>query len=961
MQFALQIAKKESTAFFSSFVAAVFLGTFLVATLFFLFWQLEFFARNIADVRPLFEWMPLILIFLVSAVTMRMWSEERRAGTIEFLMTLPVSTLQLVLGKFLACLFLVSLSLLLTLPVPIVISYLGNLDWGPVVGGYVASIFLAAAYISIGLFVSAKNDNQIVSLIGSVLACLVLYLIGNPTFTTLVGATLGEVLELFGSGSRFESITRGVIDLRDIFYYLSIVGVFLSLNVFSLERLRWKEGAESVRSKRWGAVTTLAVLNFVVANFWLHSFSAGRLDLTENQIYSISPATKTYLSQLQEPLLIRGYFSEKTHPLLAPLMPQVRDLIREYETVGGDLVRAEFVDPREDPELEEEANRKYGITPVPFQISDRHDVSVVNSYFDIVIQYGDKYEVLTFQDLIEVKFQDETSLDVKLRNPEYDITRSIKKVLYGFQSIDNLFASLSEPVTFVGYISDESQLPEQLRTYRAELLQQVEELQTQSGGKLEIEVQDPGSPQSALAQEIEEKYGFRPMATNLFASDTFYFYTLLRSGDDSVLVPIAEGLSAEAAGRAVEAALKRFSSGFLKTVGLAVPPSSSPPGMPPQFQQPGGKQFNLLKDKLSEDYSVTDVDLSTGMVPEDVDLLMLAAPKGLSERERFAVDQFLMKGGTITLLSSPYAVERTETSLSASEYDSGLTDWLDSFGITIEDTLLLDPQNESYPIPVQKRIGAFTVQEIQLVPYPFFPDIRGDQMNQDILITKGIPQVTVNWASPIEFEKKEDLSITQTELLRTSSESWRSETTDVVPNFNAYPGIGFAPRPESPGVTAAVFEGEFPSFFEGKESPLLKQEAEEQPEEGEAEEEEELVISGVIDKSPESARIVLISSNEFASDETLQISAATGSSRFLNSIQLIQNAVDWSLEDRGLLSIRSRGHFSRTLVPLSKDEAVRWELLTYFLVLGGLLLVFLIQRGMRAATLASYDRLLKTA
>jgi ABC-2 type transport system permease protein len=138
----LAIFRKEFNAFFASPAAWLFLGTFLAVNLFIFFWAEAFFARNLADVKPLFEWMPILLIFLVAALTMRSWSEERRAGTLESLLTSPVSPLQLVLGKFAASLALVALALLLTLPLPLTVALLGDLDWGPVVGGYLASLFL---------------------------------------------------------------------------------------------------------------------------------------------------------------------------------------------------------------------------------------------------------------------------------------------------------------------------------------------------------------------------------------------------------------------------------------------------------------------------------------------------------------------------------------------------------------------------------------------------------------------------------------------------------------------------------------------------------------------------------------------------------------------------------------------------------------------------------------------------
>ena len=270
MRDVLAVARKELAGFFTAPVAWLFLGAFLVATLFVFFWVETFFARNIADVRPLFEWLPLLLIFLIAALTMRAWSEERRMGTLESLLTSPVAPWQLVLGKFLAVMVLVAIALLLTLPLPVTVAVLGPLDWGPVAGGYLAALCLAAAYTAIGLFVSSRNDSQIVSLIVTVALCGVFYLIGAEPVTALAGNRLGELLRLLGTGARFQSITRGVIDLRDLYYYLSLTGTFLALNVYGLERLRWSAAPGRRRGHRaWQAATALLVLNLLAGNLWL--------------------------------------------------------------------------------------------------------------------------------------------------------------------------------------------------------------------------------------------------------------------------------------------------------------------------------------------------------------------------------------------------------------------------------------------------------------------------------------------------------------------------------------------------------------------------------------------------------------------------------------------------------------------------------------------------------------------
>jgi ABC-type uncharacterized transport system. len=330
-----RVVMKEFRGFFSTPAAYLFVGAFLTLILFIFFWLETFFARNIADVRPLFEWLPLLLIFLVAALTMRSWSEERLAGTLESLLTAPVRPVELVLGKFFASLLLVSIALLLTLPLPLTVSLLGPLDWGPVIGGYVATIFLAAAYAAIGLYMSVRTDNPIVALILTSVVCGLFYLIGAETVTTLFGHEVGSRLALLGTGTRFESISRGVLDLRDLYYYCSIVGVFLTLNVFSLEQIRWAGNPISRRHRQWAWVAGLTAANFLVGNLWLAPITGARVDMTQGSLYSLSPSTKQQLAQLREPLLIRGYFSAKTHPLLAPLVPRLKDLLEEYVVAAG--------------------------------------------------------------------------------------------------------------------------------------------------------------------------------------------------------------------------------------------------------------------------------------------------------------------------------------------------------------------------------------------------------------------------------------------------------------------------------------------------------------------------------------------------------------------------------------------------------------------------------------------------
>ncbi len=968
MKNTLRIARKEFAGFFSSPIAFIFLGAFLAVTLFVFFWVETFFARNIADVRPLFEWMPLLLIFLVAAITMRMWSEERRAGTLEFLLTLPVKSIELVLGKFFACLGLVAVALLLTLPLPLSVSLLGPLDWGPVMGGYLAAFFLAAAYTAIGLFVSARSANQIVSLIMTVVVCGVFYLLGSQALTGLFGNQAAEFLKLLGSGSRFDSITRGVIDLRDIYYYLSLVGVFLTLNVFTLEWLRWAGNPANANHRRWALITGLFAANFLATNLWLAPVAWARADMTQGNVYSISDATRSYLAQLREPLLIRGYFSAQTHPLLAPLVPRLRDLLEEYAVAGEGRVRVEFIDPQDHPELEQEANEKYAIKPVPFQFASKYQASVVNSYFNILIQYGDQHEVLGFRDLIELKVQSETDLDVELRNPEYDLTQAIKKVLYAYQGAGELFENIPHRVSFKGYISTEEKLPEVLGSLRRDLHNLLGDLRERSGGKLDVEIRDPDAGDGALARQIETEYGFRPMTTSLFDSETFWFYMTLEGEGRIIQVPLPEAFEKAALERSLQAALKRFSRGFLKSLAFHAPQAA--PAMA-QFGIPArGKQYSLLRETLEEEHNLINTDLQSGQVPLDADLLLLASPESLDEKQLFAVDQFLMRGGTVLAATSPFDIQ-SQGSLSAKPHESGLNGWLAHQGISMDEQLVLDPQNAAFPIPLDRRIGGFVIQETRMVDYPYFADIRDDGLEQESGLTAGVNQVTMTWPSPIQLDEAQNQGRKIIRLLESTDQSWTSGSLNIQPDYMAHGELGF-PVGEERGsqLLAVAVEGRFDSFFKDKPSPLaIEPEAEEATDAPEAnavdaeaadDEEKDPLISRVIDRSPESARIILFASNSFLSDEMLDLAAAGLGTRYLNPVQLVENAVDWSLEDRGLLSIRGRAHFSRTLEPLDQGSQVFWEYLNYGLALLGLFVVWLIRRQSQQRAQLRYAALLGT-
>ncbi len=955
----LRVAGKEINLFFSSPVAYLFLGVFAAVTLFVFFWGESFYARNIADVRPLFEWLPVLLIFLCSTLTMRMWSEEKRTGTIEHVTIQPVPIWVFVLGKFLACLVLLLVALLISLPLPLTVDFLGDLDWGPVVAGYVAAIFLGATYISIGLFASSRTNNPIVGLIGAVVICSLFYLLGSPLLTSFVGNNAAEWLRLAGTGSRFADITRGIIDFRDIYYYVSLIAIFLVLNTWSLERERWAPVPGKPHHRRWHVVTALLVANLLAANLWMQRMDGWRMDVTRGKQYSISEATEKYLSLLREPLLIRGYFSARTHPLLSPLVPQLRDLVTEYGVVGGDRVRVEFVDPSADAEVEDEAIRQFGIQPVPFQVADRYQSSIVSSYFNVLVQYGDEYQVLGFQDLVDVQARAGGDIDVRLRNPEYDLTQTIRKVMNSYQAAGNLFDTVDGNLEFTAYLSADAELPEALREYRQGIAEVLDRYTDLYGERFQVEFIDPDADGGRVATEIAERWGLQPLSSGLFSSDTFHFHMILHNDAQAVQIAL-DNYETGTFERNLKSAIKRFATGFTKTVALAAP---TPAQMSPYAPPPRG-QFMQLQQYLGAELSIENEDLSDGSVSASADLLMVMAPANLDEKSVFAIDQFLMQGGTVILATSPYDVNIRGQRLVMDRRESGLGDWLEHHGITVEPVLVKDAQNAAFPVPVTRQVAGLEFQEMMMLDYPYFVDIRQDGLDRDNPVTGTLPQLNMAFPSPIRVDADAQAGRSVTELVRSSPQSWTSDDLDITPRFqDGELLIETPPADATRQLLGVVVSGEFTSFFAEDGSPLLAREEDPAAPESGAKEtpevEDEPVFSSVINRSVGSARLILLASNDFLSDDIAQISASASGSSYLTPFQMMANAVDWSLDDPTLVSIRARGQFNRTLPPVSEGVQRALEYANYvaaLLLIGG---IALWQNRRRYARARNYQRILE--
>ena len=234
------IFKREFLGYFRTPVAYVFLVAFLTLSVSLAFSRYGgFFKSGVADMESYFSFFPWLFLFLVPAVGMRLWSEEKRSGTAELLFTLPVTTLEAVLGKFLAGWAVLALAVLLSFPLAITVGYLGHPDWGVIASNYLGAVLMAGSYLGVCSLTSALTKNQVISFVLSLAACAVLLFLGFSSFTDILEGVLpvamADALANFSFITHYEPFTQGLIDPKDVIFFLSLTGFALFLNVVALE------------------------------------------------------------------------------------------------------------------------------------------------------------------------------------------------------------------------------------------------------------------------------------------------------------------------------------------------------------------------------------------------------------------------------------------------------------------------------------------------------------------------------------------------------------------------------------------------------------------------------------------------------------------------------------------------------------------------------------------------------
>lgn len=403
------VARRELRGYFDQSTAYVLIVAFLGITLFLAFRTM--YATGVASLRPIFDLLPILFAIFVPAATMRTLAEERRSRTLEWLLAQPLTELEVVVGKFLGDWLFVMLALAGTLPTAVGILLVSEADAGIVAAQYVGAGLLAAQFVAIGLWASSFTRNQITAFIVAAAVAFALFLIGLPIVQIGVPPAIAGVLARLSVLSHFENIARGVVDLRDVVYFLSTSALFLVLAMGAVQRDRLSHGRPEWQRLRVGTAVVAALV--LMVNL-LGSYIRGRVDLTSGNLYTLEEGTRDLLAGLDDLVQVKLFASTELPPELQLQLRDVQDLLSDMERASGGRLVVTRADPDEDEDAAEEATQ-LGIYPVEFNVLRDDQFEVRRGYYGLAVVYADESDVTPV-------IQRTDDLEFRLASAIYDMT-----------------------------------------------------------------------------------------------------------------------------------------------------------------------------------------------------------------------------------------------------------------------------------------------------------------------------------------------------------------------------------------------------------------------------------------------------------------------------------------------------------------------------------------------------------
>ena len=384
------VVQREVSGFFDHPTAYILVVAFLGLGLFLTFRTI--YAAGIATLRPFFDLLPWLFAIFIPAITMRSLAEERRSGTLEWLLAHPLRETEVVLGKFIGNWFFVLAALAGTIPTAFGLLKVSEADGGIMMAEYIGAALLAAQGVAIGLWASSLTRNQITAFMLAASVSFTLVIMGTPVVLVGLPPIFGTGISNLSVLGHFQNVARGVVDLRDVIYFLSTAGLFLFMAVAIMSRERLSTGRSAYRRLRTGTAALIAVvvvLNLLGGNF------RGRLDLTREGLYTLSDGTREILGGLDDLVTLKLMISDELPAELQPTLRDLADLVADLRRAAGGQLVVENLNPNEDEEVAREA-RSLGITQNEFNVLRDDEFEVRRGWLGLALLYADQREVIPF-------------------------------------------------------------------------------------------------------------------------------------------------------------------------------------------------------------------------------------------------------------------------------------------------------------------------------------------------------------------------------------------------------------------------------------------------------------------------------------------------------------------------------------------------------------------------------------
>lgn len=732
------------------------------------------------------------------------------------------------------------------------------------------------------------------------------------------------------------------------------------------------------------ACIALALANVIAFNMLFGKVRAARVDLTEGRIYTLSKETRELLQEPEEPLEIFFYHTalDRLHEKLRPLVNPLADILKEFAAESDGHVTTRIVEwDTADKATQDRASDQFGVKPRPIPMQTSDESTVRNTYFSLVVAYGDQFQRFDQSDLYRV-VQVGAGLDIRveLQNVEYLVAKAIFKVIRGFQSIGAALATNDLQARIELYFSPTESLPKVLEKVPGYAAKVAKKIADEAMGRVKVEtvtVPDPkpeakGRKDDPIRTRLEQEYGIRPLRTDLFSEPKTYAWAVLKVGGQFVpvpLVPRGEEITEFEVRDLIEGPLRNMIPGFLMTVGVMSPDANRNPMSRMMGQREPPEEFKDSISALEGEFEIKRVDLSEGKpIPRQVSVLLIIRPENLSDKAIYEIDQFLMRGGRLVVCADSYSfdLERAMQTGDANtikkvEWD-GFRRFLRHLGADVGDSMILDTRSET--VHMARRGGRRGEIEFYDVKLPYFVYCEApDGLDQSHDIVGKLQSILVEWATPVRAAKAEPASEGKEARpgvppgVQTREIAWTSDKSSTSTDMTRAQSQGSESFEYKPPKDAAkqpvvlVLTGSFPSYFAGKPAPGEEKKGAESAASRPAGEHD----ATRLDKSKETS-VVVIGDSDFMSGilaQALELELST----LKQNLAFVRNAIDFGGPEAKLMAIRNRENVQRPLLALRdipaeerqhKTEFTRWlALVIPCLVLAALGVTWAAVRGSR--------------